>query len=120
MPHRTAALDLANIAHCRGLLRAHIVVSAIPRSLIHHRNPLVVVVYLACEISGGHHFIVWMRNHQEDIGLKARVWCAIVIAIPVRLGFLRTLSPERSWPQRTDQSCDDGNSHKSGHRFTWY
>ena len=102
MSYRAAALDLADIAHCRRLLRSHIVVSAIPRGLIHHRHPLMVVVYLACQISGSHHFIVGMSNHEEDIGLKARIRCAIVIAIPIRLGFLRTLSPENSWPQQTD------------------
>src|ERR1700739_1009157 len=117
-----AALNLAEIPQRRRLLWTHVVVAAVPWGLIYHRNPLMVVVYLAREISRGHHLVIGMRNHQEDVGLKTRVQRPVIVTIPIRLGVVRGLGPENSSAQRTEQTCDNRNSYSpveisSSHRF---
>src|SRR6201998_495090 len=108
-----AALNLAEIPQRRRLLWTHVVVAAVPWGLIYHRDPLMVVVYLAREISRGHHLVIGMRNHQEDVGLKTRVRRPVIVTIPIRLGVVRGLGPENSSAQRTDANCGNPDSYNT-------
>lgn len=93
--NRPATLDLADVAQRRGLFRPHIVVTPIARRLIHHGNPLMVVVDLPGKVRRNHDFIVGMGDDDQDVCLEAGIGRPIVCQVAVRFWAVRCLRPHQ-------------------------